>query len=82
MRALCEQVVGFYPNSKGCVLKLSYSVLGTNPREFRQIRSNAMYMEMLNANEVKKAEMFLTLGVVFDDVNRSQLVASPGITTR
>ena len=63
-------------------MKLSYSVLGTNPREFRQIRSNAMYMEMLNANEVKKAEMFLTLGVVFDDVNRSQLVASPGITTR
>ncbi|ONK78507.1 uncharacterized protein A4U43_C02F19510 [Asparagus officinalis] len=59
---LAELIYGFLPVVKGNIMKLSYKIIGTNPRRFARIKTDGVFMGVIeNHLNKKKLEMFLTI---------------------
>lgn len=66
-----EQVAQFLPHVRGHIMKLHYTIPGTNPRKFGVIKTNGIFMGVFKSHLKRRLELFLSL----DSVDRVSLLS-------
>jgi len=61
LQEFCQRIAEFCPWVRGQIMKLSYTIPNTNPRQFADTRNNVDYTKVIAENtSKKKVKIFLT----------------------